>query len=200
MYKDDQVLDISKIDKNLLICSKKGKPLSVQELTTNLRKLIFHRNPFNDHESILNKEIVHTWEDDNTSEQTCWNGRFLSYQNQEFEVKYWKENEELEEEDLYNLSLAELKEDFQGKLLTFKEWSKENLESDAFLRYNMAFKTVSQWATTRVPDGNTEIEEIVETEATAKKSTSDKTEKDKITQTKGPLQEKDAKLFGSFIL
>ncbi|CAC5413893.1 unnamed protein product [Mytilus coruscus] len=66
--------------------AKKGKPLSVQELTTNLRKLIFHRNPFNDPESLLNKEIVHTWEDDNTSEQTCWNGRLLSYQNQEFEV------------------------------------------------------------------------------------------------------------------
>ncbi|CAC5373445.1 unnamed protein product [Mytilus coruscus] len=36
------------------------------------------------------------------------------------QVKYWKENEELEEGDLYNLSVAELKEDFQGKLLTFK--------------------------------------------------------------------------------
>ncbi|CAC5406107.1 unnamed protein product [Mytilus coruscus] len=120
LYKDDQVLDISKIDKNLLIFSKKGKPLSVLELAANLRKLIFHRNPFNDPESLVNKEIVHTWEDDNTSEQTCWNGRLQSYQNQEFEVKYWKENEELEEGDLYNLSVLELKEDFQGKLLTFK--------------------------------------------------------------------------------
>ncbi|XP_052073793.1 uncharacterized protein LOC127711721 [Mytilus californianus] len=86
LYKDDQVLDISKIDKNLLIFSKKGKPLSVLELAANLRKLIFHRNPFNDPESLVNKEIVHTWEDDNTSEQTCWNGRLQSYQNQEFEV------------------------------------------------------------------------------------------------------------------
>ncbi|VDI60416.1 Hypothetical predicted protein [Mytilus galloprovincialis] len=35
-------------------------------------------------------------------------------------VKYWKENEELEDGDLYNLSLTELKEDYQGKLLKFK--------------------------------------------------------------------------------
>ncbi|VDI66643.1 Hypothetical predicted protein [Mytilus galloprovincialis] len=67
IYKDQQVLNISKIDKNLLIFSIKGKPLSVLELAANLRKLIFHRNPFKGPESLVNKEIVHTREDDNTS-------------------------------------------------------------------------------------------------------------------------------------
>lgn len=37
-------------------------------------------------QSLLNTEIVHTWEDDNTSDQTCRHGRLLFYQNQEFDV------------------------------------------------------------------------------------------------------------------
>ncbi|CAG2221650.1 unnamed protein product [Mytilus edulis] len=155
LYKDDQVLDISKVDKSLLIFSKKGKPLSVLELSANLRTLMCHRNPFNDPESLVNKEIIHTWEDDDTSEQSCWNGCLQSYQNQEFEVntiessyfkanfhtlnsfpvKYWKENEELEDGDLYNLSLTELKEDYQGKLLKFKVNS-QNIYELKLLRFN----------------------------------------------------------------
>jgi len=97
MYKDKDILNVSQADKDLLIFSKKGKPLSMKELLENLSKLIDLRNttgnqlqaeqnPFSTPENLINKLIAHTWTDQFTKQDTIWQGRILSFENGQFKV------------------------------------------------------------------------------------------------------------------
>lgn len=97
MYKDKDILNVSQADKDLLIFSKKGKPLSMKELLENLSKLIdlrnttanqfqAEKNPFSTPENLINKLIAHTWTDQFTKQDTIWQGRILSFENGQFKV------------------------------------------------------------------------------------------------------------------
>ena len=114
------------VDKALFIFSKMKKALTFEQLKENISKLInmssstksenesFCDQVLKNPETLLGKVVHHIWSEGTCD--VCYGGKVLDYLHPSYQIVYWKEaeDEEEQEDNIFDLTLVEVVKDIRA--------------------------------------------------------------------------------------